>query len=30
MSLLQGRFDLLGRGAGSNAEEHVKPFPVGV
>ncbi len=30
MSLLQGRFDLLGRGSGSNAEEHVKPFPVGV
>ena len=30
MSLLQGRFELLGRGSGSNAEEHSKPFPVGV
>jgi hypothetical protein len=30
MSLLQGRLDLLGRGSDSNAEEHIKPFPVGV
>jgi hypothetical protein len=30
MSLLQGRFELFGAGASSGAEEHVKPFPVGV
>jgi hypothetical protein len=30
MSLLQGRFELFGRGEGSSSEEHIKPFPVGV
>jgi hypothetical protein len=30
MSLLQGRFELLGRGTASSSEEHGKPFPVGV
>jgi len=30
MSLLQGRFELFGGASGSNAEEHIKPFPVGV
>jgi cellulose synthase/poly-beta-1,6-N-acetylglucosamine synthase-like glycosyltransferase len=30
MSLLQGRFELFGATSSSNAEEHIKPFPVGV
>jgi hypothetical protein len=30
MSLLQGRFELFGRGDTSNESEHIKPFPVGV
>ena len=30
MSLLQGRFDLFGKPADEGAEEHSKPFPVGI
>jgi cellulose synthase/poly-beta-1,6-N-acetylglucosamine synthase-like glycosyltransferase len=30
MSLLQGRFEIFKEPVGSNAEEHIKPFPVGI
>jgi cellulose synthase/poly-beta-1,6-N-acetylglucosamine synthase-like glycosyltransferase len=30
MSLLQGRFELFKEPMGANAEEHIKPFPVGI